>query len=251
MNAAPAYSRRIVALVADYMDPAVLPNRRHRLVLRRHSRSRVRDWLLGLDDMSEHEIGEQFQPVIMGRFRVSIPDRPRMDKTVRKLTIPAEISPEDLDAYLDAHPEALVGNAEADLCRRHTGYLRDIPALRQTLTVLLDASIEVAHRLDLVLDGPYRLHGLGSATATTIVECWNDGLDEGPVDGLRYSKWTGHTERALSKLDLVFRATAPGRTYENIWEIQREMLYNFPEFESLSDVDLFMCFLDPRGLNAA
>jgi len=231
-----------------YMDPKIVPNRRHWLVLRKLSRERVRHWLRNIDELSDREIGEQFAPVVMSRFRVNIPDRPKIGRALRKLTTPTDISPEALDAYLRAHPDGLVGNAEAHLCPRHTGYLRDIPALRHTLGMLLDSSIEIQRRIDEVIGGPYKLSGFGAATATTIVECWNDGLDEGKVNGVRYSKWTGHTERALAKLGIRFRALTPGQTYGNIWDVQRGLLYDFPEFDSLSDVDLLMYVLDPRGL---
>ncbi len=236
-------------MVARYTDPGVLPNRLNQLILRKHSRRRVRDWLRQMPRLSDGEIRETFWETVFGDPRVDIPDNPRISRELKHLTSPEPISPAALDAYLTAHPDALSGNAVADICPKHRALTEDVPRLRETLFMLMDPSVDVATRLDEVLEGRYHLKGFGKATATVLLQCWNDGRDE--TDGPMYSIWSGHTERAFDLLGLPYRIAGTGMTYVNIWDQQKQMLREFPQLEDLSDVDLFTYFLDPRGLDLA
>lgn len=236
-------------LVAQYTDPNVLPNRLNRLVLRKHSRLHVREWLRQLPGLGDGEIRETFWATVLGDAHVNIPDRPELDRELRSLTSPEPISPAGLDAYLTAHPDALSGNAEADICPKHRAFAEDVPRLRETMSALMDPDVDVTTRLDEVLKGRYHLKGFGKATATVILQCWNDGQEE--TGGPKYSIWSGHTERALDLLNLPYRIAGAGMTYQNIWEQQRHLLLEFPQLQDLSDADLFMYFVDPRGLDMA
>jgi len=242
-----ANSELIKELLSAISIYAVMPNRDNWLVLRKHSRIKARKWLAHLCEYTDEEISSEIWEVIAGKPHVRFPGHEEISRSLARLRLDPLIDSMKLDSYLNAHPEALIGNAEADLCAKHSSWTQDPVRLRRTLSVLLDSKVDVVDRVQEVVEGEYRLSGFGVSTATTILECWNDGVEEtsGPI----YCKLTGHTEHGLGRFGYGIQKGRVGERYLYACGLQKGMQYEYSEFKDLSDVDLFLYFADPKGLD--
>ncbi|MBI1729651.1 DUF91 domain-containing protein, partial [Candidatus Acetothermia bacterium] len=112
--------------------------------------------------------------------------------------------------------------------------IRDIDKFRGMILYLLDESIDIKERLDMVLGGSHRIDGCGRALVTSFL------LDFNPV---KYGLWNQKTEDGLTALgwEVPENKDSWGVAYMKIQEALNKLIdLSKPSISTLLDIDLFL-----------